>query len=70
MCELLKKEKADVERKLGSIRGVSIVAAFFIINKWNQNTKESSILLKLNYLESTKSKQELFLLVYFIVKVL
>lgn len=33
MCELLKKEKADVERKLGSVRGVSIVTAFFMVIK-------------------------------------
>ncbi|OXB73557.1 UNVERIFIED_CONTAM: hypothetical protein H355_006566 [Colinus virginianus] len=30
MCELLKKEKAEVERKLGSVRGVSIATAYFI----------------------------------------
>lgn len=63
MCELLKKEKADLERKLGNVRGVSIITAFFINIILNKNMKNINILLKLNYLESSERKQALFLLV-------
>lgn len=63
MCELLKKEKADLERKLGNVRGVSIITAFFINIILNKNMKNINILLKLNYLESSERKKALFLLV-------
>lgn len=46
MCELLKKEKVDVERKLSSVRGVSI-ATFFITVTLN----EKNISFKVNYFE-------------------
>lgn len=37
MCEFLKKEKAEVERKLGHVRGVSLeeyAIYFFWFQKW------------------------------------
>lgn len=47
MFELLKKEKADVERKLGNVRGVSIATTFFI----TITLYEKSVLFKVNYFE-------------------